>query len=211
MYLSTGNKKLKGTKEVRFLIFNLPAVKTCPYRTKHCEKFCYARKAERVYPGCLPCREKNLAASKCQSFDYDMKRIIERRLKNKTYKNAKKIYFRIHESGDFYSQSYFDSWVKIATAFPSVVFLAYTKSVKYVLHTAEKIPANMIIRFSLWDDTKAEEKALAEDLQLPTYTAERLTKDGIKALADRFCDCIDCGDCGKCYDTKVKHIVTEIH
>lgn len=211
IYLSTGNRKLQGSKAVKFLIFNLPAIKTCPYATEHCKKLCYASKAERLYKGVLPCREQNLAESKKSSFVLDMYSIIFGYINKPSYKAAEKIYFRIHESGDFYSQEYFDKWVDIAKAFPVVTFLAYTKSVKYVMNTEKRIPDNLIVRFSLWDDTKPSEKGIADLLNLPTYTAEILTSDKIKALGDRYCECRDCGACGKCYGREVKDIVCKIH
>lgn len=211
IYLSTGNRKLKSSKDVKFLIWNLPAIKTCPFATEHCKALCYAVKAERMYKEVLSCRENNLAESKKKSFVMDMYSVISDYLRKPSYKATNKIYFRIHESGDFYNQEYFDKWVDISRAFPNVTFLAYTKSIRYVLDTEKKIPENMIIRFSLWDDTKATEKAIADNLQLCTYTAEHLTQEAVNKLGDRFCECKDCGTCRKCYSKEVKHIVTEIH
>lgn len=208
--VSTGNKKLKSTEKVRFLIWNLPAKKTCPFATEHCKAKCYAVKAERMYPDCLPCRERNLKSSLSDSFVDDMKKLISRRIRHPVYKRAEKIYFRIHESGDFYSQSYFDKWVDIATAFPGVTFLAYTKSLKFVLNSKKTRPANLIIRYSLWDDSPAEDAKKGCEM-FPTYTAWEMTAEQVKALGNRYCDCKDCGTCGKCYNTEVKDIVCEIH
>ena len=56
--LSEGNAKLKPTKNIKFLIWNLPAIATCPF-ANDCKKFCYARKAEKVYPSVLPARQDN--------------------------------------------------------------------------------------------------------------------------------------------------------
>lgn len=207
---SNGNKKLKSTKEVRFVIFNLPAMKTCLFSTAHCRKKCYAVKAEKMYPGCLPCRERNLKSSLAPDFTEKVIESLSRRFRHPAYKNAKKIYFRIHESGDFYSQEYFDKWVDIATAFPRVTFLAYTKSLKFVLNSKKTRPANFIIRYSLWDDSPIKDAETGKAC-FPTYTAWEMTDSQIKALGDRFCECKDCGTCGKCYDTKVKDIVCEIH
>lgn len=208
MYLSNGNKKLKSNAEVKFLIWNLPAMITCPNATEHCKKFCYARKAERVYPQVLPCRMKNLEDSKKESFTAEMSAEIAKNSKTK-----KKVFFRIHESGDFYSQSYFDKWIDIATAFPHIVFLAYTKSVKYVYETKKHIPDNFVIRFSLWDDTKAEDARIAELLNLPTYTADRLTAEQVEGLKAKnaFCECKDCATCALCYSNDNKSITCEIH
>ena len=46
MLLQKGNRKLPKTT----LIFNLPAIESCPASTEECRKWCYARKAERQYP-----------------------------------------------------------------------------------------------------------------------------------------------------------------
>ena len=72
-----GNKKLINTDTVRFMIWNIPAVVTCPFATEHCKHFCYARKAERVYPQVLPAREKNLEESKSEDFVANMIYTIE--------------------------------------------------------------------------------------------------------------------------------------
>ena len=40
---------------------------------------------------------------------------------------------RVHISGDYYSQSYFNAWMKAASYFPNVVFYSYTKSIKFLL------------------------------------------------------------------------------
>src|SRR5947209_8150378 len=37
-------------------------------------------------------------------------------------------YVRVHVSGDFFSQSYFDSWIDLAQCRPRTLFYAYTKS-----------------------------------------------------------------------------------
>jgi hypothetical protein len=112
--ISKGNTKLDKTVG----IFSIPAIKTCP-NCKDCAKACYARKAERIYPQVLPCRESNWAASKLPCFVNRMVSII---------RLAKVTKFRIHESGDFYSQEYADKWAEIARRLPEVKFWTYTKS-----------------------------------------------------------------------------------
>ena len=66
--LSDGNKKLISNKRVSFLIWNLPARITCPYATKHCIDLCYAGKAEKAYPTCLPSRMDHFTLSKQSDF-----------------------------------------------------------------------------------------------------------------------------------------------
>ena len=207
--LSTGNKKLAANENVKFLIWNIPAQITCPFATEHCKAKCYAKKAERIYPQVLPCRMANLESSKSAEFVDNMKNEIAHYISKRTWKD-KTVYFRIHESGDFYSQAYYDKWVDIATAFPGVLFLAYTKSLKFVLNSKKTRPANLIIRYSLWDDSPVED-AKKGCAMFPTYTAEKLTGEKVKELGERYCDCKDCGTCGKCYNTEVKDIVCNIH
>lgn len=53
---------------------------------------------------------------------------------------------RIHVSGDFFNQAYFDAWMIVARFNPNVHFYAYTKSVNYwvaYLDAGYKIPTNV--------------------------------------------------------------------
>lgn len=211
--LSESNKKLVPNKETKFLIFNLPSKITCPYATELCRKFCYAVKAETAYPTCLPSRTKHLEESKADNFVDRMIYTINAYLLKPSYKSAKKIVVRIHESGDFYNFAYMGKWYKIAEHFKSdkrIVFMAYTKSVAYVDCLAEighAKPKNMIIRFSVWDDTEPNQIYLAEKHNLPIYTAvNKFTNEP----SQNRCLCRDCAKCGKCWN-KTKTILCEIH
>jgi len=55
---------------------------------------------------------------------------------------------RIHMSGDFYSQKYFDLWLQICKDNPKVEFWAYTKSVNYWVKRLNEIPNNLILTAS---------------------------------------------------------------
>ena len=50
---------------------------------------------------------------------------------------------RIHVSGDFYNQKYFDAWVFLAQNKPETTFYAYTKSLPYWIATMYEIPQNL--------------------------------------------------------------------
>ena len=205
--VSNGNKKLVSDNNVRYIVWNIPAVVTCPFRTTACEHSCYARKAECSYPSCLPCRYSNLDASKEKAFIDNMIAMIEDLLSKPSYKACKKIVYRIHESGDFYSQEYFSKWLKIAKHFrdnKKLVFVAYTKSVNFV----HDVPANMVIRYSIWDDTEPEQIAKANALNLPIYTAVDKFTNEPKRMQ---CDCINCSTCFKCFNAKFDIIKCEIH
>jgi hypothetical protein len=138
MYISKGNQKVIDTR-----IFNLPCRATCPGATEFCSNKCYANKAERFYPQTKIARAKNLEDSKNPHFVamvvgtvYSFNKPVE--------------YFRIHESGDFYSQEYLESWFEICRNFPKIKFLAYTKS--YMLDFSNR-PENLQILYSIMPDT----------------------------------------------------------
>lgn len=55
---------------------------------------------------------------------------------------------RIHASGDFLNQHYFDQWLKTAEEFPQVEFWAYTKSLNYWAERRHSIPHNLVLTAS---------------------------------------------------------------
>ena len=209
-----GNKKLQNSDNVRFIIWNLPAVKTCPFRTPSCEKSCYARKAERVYPQVLPSREKNYSDSLEDDFTENMIYTLENELKSRKY-NGKKVIFRIHESGDFYSKEYANKWVEIVKHFPDVTFVAYTKSaVFFPAYNSPVFPSNFVIRYSVWADTCVDMLLLAENQQFPIYTAltaDDMEKERANGHVFAICKCDNCATCGLCWNKKAHDIICKIH
>ena len=131
---SLGNHKLPRN----IAIFNIPEVKTCPGRTEACEKLCYAIKASIIYHNRVPQqRKRNLQLSISKKF-------IEVACKELN-KYTKIDTVRIHESGDFYNQTYLNKWIKISNNIPTLVFFAYTKSYKL---DYSKLPKNFIAIYS---------------------------------------------------------------
>ena len=127
--------------------WNLPTGITCPF-AKECKvsvdritgKFdikkgyfkCYAASSER-FPAVREHRWKNFEYVKSggvPTLPNDCKNV------------------RIHASGDFFSQKYFDMWVSIARENPSVKFWAFTKSINYWLVSIESIPSNLTLTAS---------------------------------------------------------------
>lgn len=203
--ISRRNKKLVPNKETAFIIWNLPAVKTCPYRTAHCEKACYALKAEKAYPTCKPSRERNLADSLRSDFTDRMIYTISS-IRNSS--RAKKLVIRIHESGDFYNKEYALKWLEIMGHFKndkSIKFIAYTKSFKYF--DGVELPKNFSLRASIWDDTKPEQVEIVNRNGWNIYTAVDKFETGDKFTR---CRCNDCATCGKCW-MNFKDIRCEIH
>jgi hypothetical protein len=120
--LSIGNSKLNKTsasKGYRVVGFGLPAVDTCPGASA-CKGICFATQGTYRFRAVRAVRADNLAASQGSSFVTDMVAAIRRRRSRNVV--------RVHDSGDFYSQEYMDSWFAIARALPGKRFYAYTKS-----------------------------------------------------------------------------------
>lgn len=203
--VSNGNKKLISNDEIRFIVWNLPSVITCPFRTPHCEEKCYARKAEQAYPDCLPSRMRNFEISKRDDFaDWMTFTILDIVLNDP---KKRKYIVRIHESGDFYNQKYADAWMQVIKncTGENITFIAYTKSFKYF--DGRKLHKQFRMRASLWDDTKPEQLEIVKRNDWMIYTAVEQFKKG-----DEFyrCRCSDCARCKWCW-SKRKDIRCEIH
>ena len=202
---STENKKYKPDEFTGYFIWNIPAIVTCPYRTPHCEKDCYALKAERAYPDVLPSRYRHLEESKRDDFVNRMVLTILERRKNM---RKQELTVRIHESGDFYSEEYADKWLRIAETVKdeNIVFKCYTKSARFF--DGKKLPPNFRLRYSVWDDTPEEELEIAKRNGWPIYTAvEKFEKNDGYA----HCKCVNCTKCKMCENMSIKKIACEIH
>jgi hypothetical protein len=55
---------------------------------------------------------------------------------------------RIHASGDFFNQKYFDAWIDYAIKHSNINFWAYTKSLKYWVNRISDVPSNLILTAS---------------------------------------------------------------
>lgn len=203
--VSRSNKKLVPNDTTAFIIWNLPAVRTCPFATDLCKASCYAKKAEVAYPSVLPCRETNFTEAKKDTFAENMAYTI---LKIAKGCRKEEIIVRIHESGDFFNQKYVNAWFKVmdlCKVDSRIKFIAYTKSFPYF--NGLKLACNFSLRASLWDDTSEKQRELITANNWNIYTAVNKFTD-----KDTFtqCRCEDCATCGKCWG-KDKDIRCEIH
>ena len=195
MILSKGNKKLPTTTA----IFNLPSQITCPNATEECKKWCYAKKAERMYPNVLPFRMKNLELTK----DTEARLIND--VNEELKKSQKVTHVRIHESGDYYNQQYLNKWFVIAVCNPNLTFYSYTKM--WNLDYSRK-PSNMIVLLS--DDTgkwqrhyyKFDGVTYVEDDKNKRNTIKQHLRNTIngKQLERKFTCVGDCKVCNKCFN-----------
>lgn len=140
---------VKNTRYYRDTVFefNLPTGTTCPF-AKECKvvvdrasgKFdvsrgqyrCYAASPER-FPAVRDHRWNNFEQAKAGTLP-DLP------------KKCRAV--RIHASGDFFNQEYFDLWLDYIAKHPTVEFWAYTKSITYWVNRIDRIPSNLILTAS---------------------------------------------------------------
>lgn len=147
---SKGNSKMG--KEV--YVFNLPAKITCTptdwcIHGKNGEPMCYALRNNFLLKSVIESANKRFEISKKENFVSDMIEFL---------KIKKPKYFRIHSSGDFYSEEYVNKWLEIAKNCPEIKFRSSThrKDLKKSIELLNSLE-NVIIRESL-DDSHNEQK-----------------------------------------------------
>lgn len=144
---SFGNMKLTRGE----VIFDLPAGHTCPFADKcftqshritgkltdgpNQEFRCYAASMENYMPNVRLKRWENFDAIRKAKTRGALVKLI------KTYLPYSLVY-RVHSSGDFFSQVYFDAWMDIARAYPERIFYAYTKAIPFWVKRLRTIPKN---------------------------------------------------------------------
>lgn len=143
-----GNAKL--SKDIA--TFSIPAGHSCPFayeceakadRTtgkikdgKHQTFRCFAASQEALYPTVRNSRWHNFDLLRKIKTKQGMIDLIEASLPKKA------TMVRVHVSGDFFSQMYFDAWMDVAANHPDIKFYAYTKSIPYWLERRNIIPKN---------------------------------------------------------------------
>ena len=143
---------------------NLPAGYTCPFASdcranankytgkieepkKGDEGFrCYAASQEAIYPKTRASRHNNFDLLLSKKTQEEITQLIIDSLENQLPRNQR--IFRIHSSGDFFSQKYFNAWVEVANHFSDIIFYAYTKSLPYWIRRKKELPSNMILTAS---------------------------------------------------------------
>jgi len=143
-----GNAKL--SKDI--YTFSLPAGHSCPYAFE-CKASadrstgkikdgknqvfrCFAASQEALYTNTRNARWHNYDLLRSLSTKSQMVDLIVDSLPPKA--NT----VRVHVSGDFFSQTYFDAWMDVARMFSKKKFYAYTKSLPYWLERRDTIPKN---------------------------------------------------------------------
>lgn len=102
---------------------------------------CYSASQEVIFTGVYNLRKENFEALRGKN-KQEMFSILD----NSLPKNAGIV--RLHSSGEFFSQDYFDCWLGLAILNPDILFYAYTKSLPYWVNRIGMIPDNFILTAS---------------------------------------------------------------
>lgn len=89
---------------------------------------CYVDKLVKVYPSFGKVLLQNTLLLRGKTKD-EMQQILEATISSFVERNkAGDLYFRLHTSGDFFSEDYANAWADTILRFPSVRFWVYTRS-----------------------------------------------------------------------------------
>lgn len=143
--------------------FSLPSGFTCPFAGSCLSKAdretgkikdgpmtdfrCFSASQESIFPSVRKSRWNNMDGLRTVGLNNieAMSTLIISSLENYLPRNQK--IFRIHVGGDFFNESYFKTWIKVAEYFDDILFYAYTKSTPYVINNLP-LPKNFRITVS---------------------------------------------------------------
>ena len=236
--MQCNNDFLGSNRNVKFFTFNLPRKLACPGRTDICARGCYQAISEEML------KEKGrdsqvLYSRKLNWFLAEQDDFVERILKEIMRRKPKadqRIIFRIHASGDFYSEEYLKKWMKITLITKlknkNYDFVAYTKSYSELnnvlsnqaglwklyqeAYNAAKIAIPQEKELSLADfnlniiasymDDTEEEKKRIAEKW--NLPVYFVTEDNSLELTD--CEADPCSECLKCYTFPMENVVTRL-
>lgn len=146
LFFANGNQKLRRGE----IVFSLPAGHSCPFAYacqsfadretgkitdgKHTEHRCYAASLE-IRPNVRKAHWRNFDTLRQVKTASGLTDLLVKELPMGEV-------YRIHSSGDFYSQAYFDAWLNVAKLYPHKIFYAYTKALPFWIARESEIPSN---------------------------------------------------------------------
>lgn len=122
-----------------------------------CRFRCFSASQEVFFPATYAAHKHNLDSLRVASTPRAMSVLIQASIPKRT-----KV-VRLHVSGDFFSQAYFDAIILTARAKPNIVFYCYTKSLPYWVKRIGSIPSN----FRLTASKGGKYDHLIEEYNLP--------------------------------------------
>lgn len=147
-----GNAKLDKS----IVIFSLPAGHTCPFAHQcrssadrvtgkikdgqHTQFRCYAASGEALFKNVRESRWRNFEAIKEAGSILQIAALIEKSIPRREGKTK---LVRLHQSGDFFNQAYFDAWLLVARLNPDLTFYGYTKALAFWVKRLGDMPSNM--------------------------------------------------------------------
>lgn len=148
---------------------------------------CYAAREQVRFPSILQYRTDRYLSSLKPSFPQQVISEISAIRKPITA-------FRLHSSGEFYSQQYISHWATIATTFPHIPFYAFTKRLRDFDFTPLTSLSNVVIIDSLYNGKLNYDKLENLDPSRPICPATTVhARCGI--------------DCTYCMDTITKNVM----
>ncbi len=150
------NAKMKRSSQNGVHLYNwgIPALmsktglSTCPMAGA-CAKGCYARMGAYVWGNVASAYESRLTLTRTKGFEQVITYHIDRLVSK--HKDGT-ILIRIHDAGDFYSETYYNAWNSIAKGFidnSRVKFYTYTKMVQMLKEHAPYRTPNFTVIYSM--------------------------------------------------------------
>lgn len=151
-WLSQNAKMKKSSSHIEIFNWGIPAfmsqtgIKTCP-NAGRCAAGCYAKSGTYRFKNVASKYEARLQLALSPQFETVMASEIETAIKIASKRGKEQCLIRIHDSGDFFSEQYTESWFNLIRQFPQCKFYAYTKQVAQ-FKALKDIPANLILIYS---------------------------------------------------------------
>jgi len=135
--------------------FSLPAGYTCPFADV-CKSISHRKTGKITDYGDIRCFQTSLETARptVRASRWNNRELLHKKTKEEMVELILKSLthhefsvrpiqiMRVHDSGDFFSQEYFDAWLEVIRARPDIVFYAYTKSLPFWKQRKDEIPIN---------------------------------------------------------------------
>lgn len=175
---------------------------TCLNCCSNCEPYCYAKGTEIRYEDCRYNYAKNYVLAKYAP------ELFEKEFCSWLNKSNIR-YFRIHESGEFFSYEYLEMICRICAKFPDIHFYAYTRRYKWLRQAKDAgiIPNNLKINVSARRENFENLKKYLPEFNLFIWDNSNLKTANTEPLNIHHCDAVlfdgkssgtTCIECKRC-------------
>jgi hypothetical protein len=201
----------------------------CAIRDGKKRQTCYVAKITAIYKNVGNVLLSNTALLSGKTVE-EMKNICRETIRNFIDKNnGQNLYFRLHWSGDFFSEDYIIAWASVMKEFPQVRFWVYTRSYSHIDIAPLVDVKNLSLYLSIDPINYAAGLKIFEKYKdvMPSLGLAWLGNDPPKDLPYKFIKCPEtsgivkntkeAGACSKCrlcvdnYKIRIKNIAFNIH